>query len=79
MPPCHIGREAAAAEKDAGAELRRAAKAEIAIKAAEHGDDVPLKSMLEVVRSPFEERAEWSAYAGEAPAWGRCLEISCSS
>lgn len=53
--------------------------AEIAIKGAENGDDVPLKRLLEVVRSPFEERAEWSAYAGEAPAWGRCLEISCSS
>jgi len=53
--------------------------AEIAIKAAEHGDDQPLKTLLEVLRQPFGERPEWAAYAGEAPAWGRCLNISCSS
>lgn len=53
--------------------------AEIAIKAAEQGDDKPLHTLLAVLRSPFEERPEWAPYAGEAPAWGRCLEISCSS
>ncbi|MEL0027508.1 MAG: protein adenylyltransferase SelO family protein, partial [Perlucidibaca sp.] len=53
--------------------------AEIAIKAAEAGDDQPLRTLLAVVRQPFTTRPEWSAYAGEAPAWGRCLDISCSS
>lgn len=53
--------------------------AEIAIKAAEAGDAQPLNTLLAVVQSPFEVRDEWSAYAGLAPAWGRCLTISCSS
>lgn len=53
--------------------------AEIAIKAAESGDNQPLNALLAVVQSPFEEREDWSAYAGLAPAWGRCLTISCSS
>lgn len=53
--------------------------AEIAIKAAEKDDFTPLKTLLDVVRNPFISRPEWAAYAGEAPAWGRCLDISCSS
>ncbi len=53
--------------------------AEIAIKAAEQGDNKPLHTLLAVVQNPYTEKPEWAAYAGEAPAWGRCLEISCSS
>lgn len=53
--------------------------AEIAIKAAQQEDFQPLKTLLDVVRNPFTARPAWSAYAGEAPAWGRCLDISCSS
>lgn len=53
--------------------------AEIAIKAAEAGDAQPLNTLLAVVQSPFQAREAWSAYAGLAPAWGRCLSISCSS
>lgn len=53
--------------------------AEIAIKAAEAGNAEPLDTLTSVLQSPFEERLEWAGYAGEAPAWGRCLNISCSS
>lgn len=53
--------------------------AEIAIKAAEEGDMQPFNTLLEVLQNPFEYRPEWDAYAAEAPAWGRCLDISCSS
>lgn len=53
--------------------------AEIAIKAAEKGDLQPLETLLDVLKHPYDQRPEWDAYAGEAPAWGRCLEVSCSS
>ncbi|MEK6787962.1 MAG: YdiU family protein [Pseudomonadota bacterium] len=53
--------------------------AEIAIKAAEAGNSEPLETLLTVLQAPFVERLEWAGYAGEAPAWGRCLSISCSS
>lgn len=52
---------------------------EIAIKAAEEGLTEPLETLREVVSNPYVARPEWSGYAGEAPAWGRCLAISCSS
>ena len=55
------------------------AAANIAIKAAEAGNAEPLETLLTVLQAPFVERPEWAGYAGEAPAWGRCLSISCSS
>ncbi|HMO75685.1 MAG TPA: YdiU family protein [Sphingopyxis sp.] len=43
-------------------------KVEEALAAAEAGNFAPFHALLEVVRHPFAERAEWAAYAGPAPA-----------
>lgn len=53
--------------------------AELAITDANQGDTARLEELLQVVQNPFTPRPGWEAYAGEAPAWGRCLSISCSS
>ena len=53
--------------------------AELAITDANQGDTARLEDLLRVVQNPFRPRPGWEAYAGEAPAWGRCLSISCSS
>ena len=43
-------------------------KVEEALAAAELGDLAPFRALLEVVTHPFEERADWSAYAVPAPS-----------
>jgi uncharacterized protein YdiU (UPF0061 family) len=42
-------------------------KVEEALKAAETGDYGPVKSLLEALRTPFEERLGLEAYAEPAP------------
>lgn len=53
--------------------------AEIAIQGAEAGDLTALRDLLSAVRKPFASQPGLEPYAGEAPAWGRCLTLSCSS
>lgn len=43
-------------------------RVEEALAAAETGDMAPFAQLLEVVRHPYGERAEWSAYAQPAPS-----------
>lgn len=57
--------------------------AQQAIDAAEGGDFDELHLLLEVMRSPYEERAEWARFAEKRPAWAKhkvgCSMLSCSS
>ena len=43
-------------------------KVEEALNAAENGDMAPFLTMLEAVRNPFADRAEWAPYTEAAPA-----------
>ena len=43
-------------------------KVEEALAAAEDGDMAPFEAMLDAVRHPFEESAEWAQFASPAPA-----------
>jgi hypothetical protein len=52
---------------------------QIAIDAAEEGDFSKFETLLEVLRDPFSDKPEFSAYAKPPPQWGKHLEISCSS
>ncbi|WP_145126128.1 protein adenylyltransferase SelO [Pseudomonas sp. URMO17WK12:I11] len=53
--------------------------AQNAIEAAEAGDYTEVRRLHEVLSRPFEEQAGMQAYAAPPPAWGKHLEISCSS
>ncbi|BDX02727.1 UPF0061 protein [Marinomonas pontica] len=50
-----------------------------AILAAERGDYLPFRRLLNVLNSPFEEHPESNVLAQRAPEWGKSLEVSCSS
>ena len=49
------------------------------IEAAESGNYLPFRQLLNVLNSPFEEHEESNALAMRAPDWARHLEVSCSS
>ncbi|KHL71454.1 hypothetical protein PpSQ1_26130, partial [Pseudomonas putida] len=53
--------------------------AQKAIEAAEAGDYSEVRRLHQVLSTPFEEQAGMQAYAERPPAWGKHLEISCSS
>ncbi|UTW01362.1 YdiU family protein [Marinomonas rhizomae] len=50
-----------------------------AILAAEQGDYLPFRRLLNVLTHPFDEHPESDALAQRAPEWGKSLEVSCSS
>lgn len=50
-----------------------------AILAAERGDYLPFRRLLNVLTHPFDEHPESDALAQRAPEWGKSLEVSCSS
>ncbi|MBR7888540.1 YdiU family protein [Marinomonas sp. A79] len=50
-----------------------------AIQAAEQGDYLLFRRLLNVLNRPFEEHIESEALAQRAPSWGKSLEVSCSS
>ncbi|MBM6550188.1 protein adenylyltransferase SelO [Marinomonas ostreistagni] len=50
-----------------------------AIESAESGNYIPLKELLNVLESPFDEHPESESLAQRAPDWGRDLAVSCSS
>jgi len=53
--------------------------AQLAILAAEQDDPAPLARLHRALQHPFDEQPEYSDLAAPPPAWGRQLEISCSS
>jgi uncharacterized protein YdiU (UPF0061 family) len=53
--------------------------AQEAIEACEAGDDGPVRALLAVVRSPYEEHPERDGWARPAPAKYAGLAVSCSS
>lgn len=57
--------------------------AQEAIDAATAGDAAPLHRLIEVLKTPYEERAENAHYALKRPAWAEqkpgCSALSCSS
>nr|A6VX63.1 RecName: Full=Protein adenylyltransferase SelO [Marinomonas sp. MWYL1] len=50
-----------------------------AIVAAEQGDYLPFRRLLNVLTHPFGEHSESESLAQRAPEWGKSLEVSCSS
>ncbi|WP_111637001.1 protein adenylyltransferase SelO family protein [Marinomonas shanghaiensis] len=50
-----------------------------AILAAERGDYLPFRRLLNVLTHPFDEHSESDILAQRAPEWGKSLEVSCSS
>ncbi|NLQ16263.1 YdiU family protein [Marinomonas sp. M1K-6] len=50
-----------------------------AILAAERGDYLPFRRLLNVLTHPFDEHPESDLLAQRAPEWGKSLEVSCSS
>lgn len=50
-----------------------------AIEAAESGNYIPFRQLLNVLTQPFDEHPESASLAKRAPDWGRHLEVSCSS
>ncbi|MEO9275344.1 protein adenylyltransferase SelO [Marinomonas sp. 5E14-1] len=50
-----------------------------AILAAEQGDYLPFRRLLNVLASPFDEHPESDSLAQRVPEWGKSLEVSCSS
>lgn len=53
--------------------------AQRAIEQAEQGDYGETERLLALLRSPYDEQPGMEAYAAEPPAWGRHIEVSCSS
>ncbi len=53
--------------------------AQLAILAAEQDDPGQLARLHHVLQRPFDEQPEYADLAAPPPAWGRQLEISCSS
>ena len=49
------------------------------IQAAKQGDYAPLRQLLSVLQSPFEDHPGQQALADFPPAWASSIEISCSS
>ncbi|MEJ2362033.1 MAG: YdiU family protein [Gammaproteobacteria bacterium] len=54
--------------------------AQVAIdKATRDGDYSEIDRLLACLRQPFSEQPDYAAFASEAPAWARHIEVSCSS
>jgi hypothetical protein len=53
--------------------------AQRAIEEAEQGNYDETERLLALLRSPYEAQPGMQAYAAEPPAWGRHIEVSCSS
>jgi uncharacterized protein YdiU (UPF0061 family) len=53
--------------------------AQTAIERAHAGDFSEVDRLLAVLSRPFDEQPEHEASAAAPPAWGRHLEVSCSS
>ncbi|GAD00289.1 selenoprotein O and cysteine-containing homologs [Agarivorans albus MKT 106] len=49
------------------------------IEQAESGSYEQLRQLHQVLNTPFTEQADAQHFAAPPPAWGKCLEISCSS
>jgi uncharacterized protein YdiU (UPF0061 family) len=47
--------------------------------AVEHRDYAEIERLLEALRAPYTERAEFERYAESPPDWGKRLAVSCSS
>lgn len=52
---------------------------EAALQAAQAGDLAPFRTLLEVVRYPYTERLDWSAFAEPAPADGTPFVTFCGT
>ena len=44
-----------------------------------HNDIQSAEKLLEVLKTPYEEKKDFEELAQDPPDWGRKLEISCSS
>ncbi|WP_427980491.1 protein adenylyltransferase SelO [Agarivorans sp.] len=53
--------------------------AQQAIEQAEQGDFEELHALHQVLLRPYEQQADAERFAAPPPAWGKSLEISCSS
>jgi uncharacterized protein YdiU (UPF0061 family) len=53
--------------------------AELAIRAAQHGDAREIRTLLDLLRDPYTEKPGFEDYAAPAPEWACGLEVSCSS
>ena len=49
------------------------------IEAAESSDFSALKTLIEVITSPYDELEQYEHFANRSPDWAKNLEISCSS
>jgi uncharacterized protein YdiU (UPF0061 family) len=49
------------------------------IKAAQSGDFAPVRQLLRVLQSPYDEHPDHDTWAGFPPEWAKRIEISCSS
>ncbi len=58
-------------------------QAQLAIEAAEKGDNSRIELLQDVLRSPYVERAGLEEFAAKRPEWARhrpgCSTLSCSS
>jgi uncharacterized protein YdiU (UPF0061 family) len=52
---------------------------ELAIRKSKEGDHTEVDTLFELLKSPFDEHAEFDHYAALPPAWASDIEISCSS
>ncbi len=50
-----------------------------AIERAEQGDYAEIGRLLDLLSRPYDQQPGMAAYASEPPAWGRRIEVSCSS
>ena len=53
--------------------------AEGVIRSAQAGDFEPVRQLLRVLQTPYDDHPEHSAWAGFPPEWAQHIEISCSS
>lgn len=53
--------------------------AQQAIEAAEQDDVGPLTQLHQALSRPYDEQPEFESLAAAPPAWGKALEVSCSS